>query len=682
MKILLLISFFLPYYLIAQNTISISGQFKDANKTPLNFLEVVIMHNDSLVIADVTDEDGKFKFNLQKGAYKLLANNFGENIYEKDIELSKSIDLGILAIDRNIQLGGVVITARKPLIERNVNRLVFNVANSISAIGGDAIDALKVTPGLRLKDDQISVIGKSGVAVMVDDRIMPLSGEDLINFLKTIKSDDIKSIEVITNPPAKYSAEGNSGLVNINLKKLKSDSWGAIIRLNYTQAKYALGGSGISLNYKKNKLTFKSGITYNDGSHSNEETQTIFYPTQTSNSKTTTQQFRNILSYTLGVDYKLTTKISLGILYLGSYSEPINKSVNNNLFVNSNSNQVDQIFKTSLDNSTLNNNNSINFHTLYEIDTLGRTLNLDIDYFNFKKSDFQDFITQENNLLDNTYSETYINNNGDQDRENFSLKIDIEHPLSFINLNYGGRLSATNTFNDIEYFDLSSGTPIFDSSNSNKFNYKENNQALYMSINKMFLDGKWEAQIGLRMESTQTEGNSITLNQITKKSYTKLFPTTYITYIPNDNHSFSINYGKRINRPKYNWVNPFRIYYSSYSFYEGNPNLEPSYSHNIELSYTLKGNLNSTLYYSNENNGFDVITIINPDSINIKRSFFNHYTQYDYGLIESYTFSKYKWLESYFSGSIYYTKAISDNPNTNKLTQGWGLIFLTVIVFS
>jgi hypothetical protein len=152
------------------------------------------------------------------------------------------------------QIQEVEIQAKKKLVERKIDRLVFNVENSISAIGGDALDALKITPGLRVHNDKISMIGKSGMSVMVDDKLIQLSGEDLINYLKTISSDNIKSIEVITTPPAKYDAEGNSGIVNIKLKKTKPNQWSASFKSSYIQSTYPKGSVGGNFNYKKNKF--------------------------------------------------------------------------------------------------------------------------------------------------------------------------------------------------------------------------------------------------------------------------------------------------------------------------------------------------------------------------------------------------------------------------------------------
>ena len=180
------------------------------------------------------------------------------------------------------QIQEVEILAKKKLIERKVDRLVFNVENSISATGGDALDALKVTPGLKVQNDQISMIGKGNMLVLINDRPTQLSGDDLISYLKTLKSDEIKKIEVITNPPSKYTAEGNSGVLNIITKNAKKNTWNSTIRSVYQQATYATGSIGGNFNLQKNKLTFSSSINYLNGSNAPVETNNIFYHPDTS----------------------------------------------------------------------------------------------------------------------------------------------------------------------------------------------------------------------------------------------------------------------------------------------------------------------------------------------------------------------------------------------------------------
>ena len=200
--------------------IKITGKITNLNNKPIEFAEILLLTKDSIAVkSELTNEKGSFKINIKQGDYVLQIRQLGKILCNKELIIKNDLDLGIIKITENKQqLQEVVITSKKKLIERKVDRLIFNVENSISASGGDAIDALKSTPNIRVQNDAISMIGKNNLAVMVDDKIIQLAGEDLINFLKTLPSDNIKSIEVITTPPAKYETEGNSGIVNIKLK--------------------------------------------------------------------------------------------------------------------------------------------------------------------------------------------------------------------------------------------------------------------------------------------------------------------------------------------------------------------------------------------------------------------------------------------------------------------------------
>src|SRR5690625_1496492 len=232
-KFLLFIFITVPIFTLAQ--FNISGEVIDENDMPLPYVEVEVYENNEYITDYITEFDGKFNIQLNKGNYKIIGNHFGVDVFTMDIKLNKNTDLGKVKVDNIIELEGIVLTGKKKLIEKKLDRIVFNVENSVSATGGDALDILKITPRIKVQNDQISMIGKNSMAVMIDERLVQLSASDLANLLKTIRWDEIKSIEVITNPPARYSAEGNSGIINIVTKKQRQDAWNATIRSVYQQ---------------------------------------------------------------------------------------------------------------------------------------------------------------------------------------------------------------------------------------------------------------------------------------------------------------------------------------------------------------------------------------------------------------------------------------------------------------
>lgn len=647
--------------------IKISGQIKDEKNNPVEFIEIQLQNKDSIIFkSELTNADGKFILETEKGEYSLIVRQLGVIYYKQNINANQDTNVGIINItEKEQQLQEVVITSKKKLIERKVDRLIFNVENSISASGGDAIDALKITPRVKVKNDNISMIGKNNMSVMVDDKLILLTGDELINFLKSIPSDNIKSIEVITTPPAKYDAEGNSGLINIKLKKSKLNQWNASLRSSYIQSTYPKGSFGGNFDYQKNKLSLYSNLNYVNGSNAPVETNKIYYPLGLWNEENKRRDFQNSVNGRIGADYKISEKFSVGMQYLGSFSKP--KIAENSLttIYNQTNSQIDSYINTLSENLGKNNNHSLNLNSTVVFDTIGKKMNINLDYFKFKNDD---------NRIFNTINLLSANNTSLQDIQNYSAKIDFEHPLKWINLSYGGKLSFIKTQNNVNYFDTTLGTPIFDPTQSNEFNYDENTQAIYLNGTKK-LNEKWETQLGFRLENTQTEGVSKTLNQKNTNSYAKLFPTFYLTYTPNEKNSFSINYNKRINRPSYNRLNPFRWYSNPFSYTEGNPFLQPSFSNNLELNYTFNDNWSNSIYYSHTDNGFEQITIVdNTDNIQktIAQNFFKTTI---IGISESYTYNKLKWLSTTFSFDWNYSKSESLIPITNQNLNGSNAYF-------
>ncbi|EMY3554041.1 outer membrane beta-barrel family protein [Flavobacterium psychrophilum] len=669
--ILFFLFFIFPSKLFSQ--VTISGQIKDKKNKPIEFLEVQLQNNDSIIAkSELTNVDGKFTILTEKGEYQLIIKQLGKVLQKQKITAKQDTYIGVIQIiETQQQLEEVIIASKKKLIERKVDRLIFNVENSISAGGGDAIDALKITPSIRVQSEKIAMIGKSGMGVMVDDKLIQLSGDDLINFLKTIPSDNIKNIEVITTPPAKYEAKGNGGLINIKLKKAKKDSWSANMRGTYTQTTYPAGSVGGGFNYDKKKISISSDLGITNGSVSPRYNTTFFYPSQNWQEENTNRNYYDIVRGRLGVNYKFSDKFNIGIQYMGSNNRKKNKENDFSIITNNTNNAIDSLIISKAENKIKNNFNTLDIYSVYKLDTIGRKISTNFNYLKF--TDNQNRIFNSNNLLPNNIfipnSYYSANNISEQNITNYSAKIDVDFPTKFIELTFGGKISFTKNNTDLALYNLTTGNQVFDPSQSNKFVYKENTEALYISGSKK-LGKKWESQLGLRLETTQTEGNSVTLNQTNSNNYSKLFPTFYLSYAPNENNSLSFSYGKRLDRPQFEYLNPFRIYNNKYQYSEGNPFLQPSYSNNLEINYTYKSNWNSRLYYSVISNGTGGIIFINP-SDNIQANIIlNYLNSENIGLSESYTISHKGWFQSYNSFDVFYSNSKSTVSYINSNITG------------
>lgn len=562
---------FAPILLFSQ--MKVEGTIVNEQNSPMAYASVILEKGEDM-IKSTSNKDGKFQLKASEGDYILKISYFGEVIYEKGIQLVGNLDLGLIKPQKVREIKGVVIARKKKLFERKSDRLVFNVQNSVLATGGNALDILSITPRIKVQNDKISMIGKESMRVMVDDRMLHLLGSDLSNFLKSLNSDEIKSIEVIANPPSKYSAEGNSGIINIVTKKQKKNSWSSSIRSVYQQATYPMGLIGWSGDYRRKKLSLYSSISYVNGSNAPDLMSDIDYSEIYWKQQTDRRSFTNSFSSRMGLDYEISDKLKTGFVYQYRSNHPKIEDNTVTAIFNKQTSQTDSLIINNSVNRQKKTTNLLNYHLIYDIDTIGRKLSFDFDYLDFKSGDKlffnQNTYDSSLSLVDN--SDSSVENRGGQRIKNYSFNLDMEHPFKKIHLNYGGRISQTNTKSDFQYYDVINDEYVYDDSKSNEFEYTESTQAIYFSAKKNITD-KLETKVGLRLENTQIEGNSVTLNQKNKSHYTKLFPTAYISYYPNDNHSFSLSYNKRINRPSYRLLNPFRWISSQYSYAEGNPYL-------------------------------------------------------------------------------------------------------------
>jgi hypothetical protein len=276
-RILTIVVFIFSTALFAQT--KVTGTVVTKENIAVPSIETLLLNKDSVAVkSELTNEKGAFLLEATPGFYTLQVRQNSKIIASRNIELLTDIDLGSIFINESIELETVVVAgSKKKLIERKIDRLIFNVENSISSSGGNALTALSVAPGVRVQNENISIIGKSTLAVLVDDKIVQLSGEELTNYLRTIPSEAIQRIEVITTPPAKYEAEGNSGLVNIIMKKAKENSWNALVQSTYIQKTYAGQATMGSFNYNKNKLSFSSVINYRDATDVFENDQETYF---------------------------------------------------------------------------------------------------------------------------------------------------------------------------------------------------------------------------------------------------------------------------------------------------------------------------------------------------------------------------------------------------------------------
>ncbi|PKV51449.1 outer membrane receptor protein involved in Fe transport [Aquimarina sp. MAR_2010_214] len=674
--------FLCPFLCFSQ--LEIKGKVISKTET-IAFANVILStpgSDGTVITGAITDENGNFTLMAKEGTYTLAIRFMGYTEWKKGIVLDSVVDLGNITLDSSTtSLDEVVITKTKKVIERKPDRLIFNVENSIAASGGDAMDALKVAPGIAIQNNSITMIGRGQSRVMIDGRLLQLSGEELVDFLASIAADDIKKIEIITNPPAQYEAAGNGGLINILYKRGARNSWKNNTSLAYNQNKYQFTTLRNNFFYNKNRLRFSLSTNGTLGNKREDEEIDVLYLDRQWLSDADGKARRDNISGRLSIDYDITDKTTIGAQYLGNYSTPDYDILATTQIFNATS-QIDSILINNSFSGRNVNSHLYNAHITTILDTLDRKVSLDLDYFDYdnelKQNDLVNSFSPNNDFLGiNLQSE----NLGNQRIDNVSLKVDVEHPFSNININYGGKISFIKTINNLQNFTIQTAAPLFNPNSSNEFEYTENIQAAYVNGSKKIGD-HWEFQAGLRLENTNTEGFSKTLNQKNTNQYLKLFPTAYISYQKNDNHTFSFNYGKRINRPSFRNLNPFRIYINSNAFSEGNPFLQPSFTDNFEFNHTYKGKLTTNAFFNIRSDGFG--TIFSADEETEVQSIIraNYYTNYNWGVGEIYSFDTFSWWKSQNQVYLFGSKTVIDDNVIAVPQNGIQLYLATNNTFS
>ncbi len=559
------------------------------------------------------------------------------------------------------KLDEVVINIEKPLIERKVDRLVFNVNNSAMVLGGDAIDVLKVTPNVQILNDKIYLIGKSSVKIMIDDRKIQMSGEDLTNFLTSIPSDMISKIEIITAPPAKYDADGNGGLINIIMNKIdKKDSFAATIRTTYRQSFYTTGRIGGNLSTQYGKWNTSSSINYLKGSYKVLEKHTTYYPLQVWNQNNRRREFRDQLSGRVSIENQITDKSSFGFIYSGLLDNPSNIEKDNVLIKTNTGNPTDFFSTTNATNNKTKDSHAFNLNYKLKLDSLNKFISFDFSHFIFNKVTTRKFDAVS--YIDNNNNNLSSLNNGSLNVKITTANIDIELPFKKVKFLIGSKYSFIKNLSDFDFFDISLGNQ------KNTFKYEERIQAAYISAEKKV--SNWNFQLGIRVENTETKGISTKPHKLNRNKYFKIFPTAYVLYKQNKNNVFSLNYSKRIGRPSYYMLDPFRVFQNQFSYIEGNPLILPEFIDSFELSYTYKNNLNTKFSFIYLEDGKSQFAIIDPQT-NIKRyTYDNFFDMYSYNFQLSYMFKKIKWLKIYNSISYNHkTTNVFDNSFSSNIKQ-------------
>jgi hypothetical protein len=607
-----------PIVSFAQQTeASISGQIRDAENKAFDLATVALLNaKDSVVLKSTfTEGDGKFSFNqLKAGDYQIKVSAMGYTSYKSEAITLNSTQRSffipnIKLIPSSNSLNQVNITGKKSFIERKIDRVVVNVDALISNTGSTALEVLEKSPGVQVdQNGSISLKGKQGVLVLIDDKPTYLSGADLENYLKSLSSSSLEQIEIMTNPPAKYDAAGNAGVINIKTKKgnIKGFNGGFNLSLNQGQKTRTL--NSLNFNLRNNKFNYFLNFSYNYNTGFSDLDINRTYknadnsPKSYFNQNSYFDRHGNSLNAKAGGDYYQSDNTTWGILVSGMSRASTQTNNNSSNLLNS-AQQLDSVIKAKNIDIIDFTNGGVNLNYRHQFDKKGHGITADADYLAYRNKTDQTYYNSSFFANGSLKSEDILTGYLPGNIDIYSVKTDYSLPLkSDWKLASGLKTSYTKTDNTADYaYTIKEVTkPDFDK--SNHFIYKEHISAAYLNLNKEMK--KLSIQLGLRLENTISDGhqlgNAMKPDSAFKRNYTGLFPTVYVLYKLDTaaNNQIGLNYGRRIDRPYYQDLNPFISPLDKFTFYVGNPFLRPSYTQSIELSHTYKNKYTTTISYS------------------------------------------------------------------------------------
>ena len=659
-KILSALLLLLPVLLYGQQ--QFKGRITDASGMPLDAATVILSQQDKKLSAVLADS-GSFILNYPlPGKYQLSANLVGYKTLSITIQLpNDSIQL-IMEPDAK-QLGVVTVSARRPIIERKIDRIIFNVENSILASGGNAWEALGKAPGVQLRADNTINVNKKDVKIYLDGKPLQLSGDDLASYLQGIPSDLIARVEVFSNPPAIFDAAGSS-VINIITKKSKQLGFNGTLGSAYTQSVYGSYNFSSTFNYRSSKLNVYGSYGYRDQNRAHDQQEYVIYQTADNHSFWDSPGYNKFESrshnYRLGADYQLSGQQILGFLISGSNRSGTVLTNTPTYVTNNYKSFPDSVLQTTGHTPNRGNLYAYNLNYNIKLDTGGSSLNLDLDYSPYRSTRDQ-YVDNQTFFPDGTMSLSpyHIFTPTIQNIDIYSGKTEYNDQLSKTwTINSGIKYSSIRSTNIFDFYNNGGSTLQLVTGNSDHFQYTENTAAAYTSVNGSV--GKWTLQGGLRGELTNTQGYSQTLDSLNKRRYFKLFPTLFASYKFDDDHLLQLNYGYRIQRPEYSRLNPARHYANPYSYLTGNPALQPAFVHNIELGYTYHKDFNATAYYTVTHDVFSNVTVQD----NMNKIFYDTHANVGLsasaGIRLSATFHPASWWDITFMAQGYHQQEKSD----------------------
>ena len=609
--------------LLAQSEGFLTGAVLDEKQQPAGFVNVAVLEaaTSKVVTGAIADMDGRFLIKTPAaGKYLLKISGLGYTEFKSqtfDVSGANfAKDFGKIQVKSDTKvLAEVQIQTTRPTVTMHPDKMVVSVEGTALASGATAYEVLEKSPGVWVdQDGNIQLNGKTGVQVMINGKRSFLSGKELQSMLQGMSAENIKDLEVITNPSSRFDAEGASGVININLKKAQTSGMSGSLYAGYNYNNLSTYTSGGEIHHKTGKwntsanLDFTRRMWYRDA-----ELDRVFQNEDGSKSKydqTAYEKSERIYpSLRISTDYDLTDRHSIGIM------ARINAGENNTRF-NSDSylrNGEDLFIQAKNRTRESYGGGTYNLHYVGKLDTLGTTLSADLDYVSISAETNSNInnILQRIDLSEPAAYELLQSDNPVA-YSIYSAKVDFTKTIGKAKLETGAKASYVKSDNELKFFEISDGQRIADPKRSNHFIYEENIYAAYANVTAT-LSKNLTLQAGLRAEQTISTGLLVTKNDKNNRDYLDLFPSIFLQQKVNDNYQIGYKYSRRINRPNYQTLNPFIFYIDPYTYVKGNPDLKPQYVNSFEMTHTYKQRYNLIMSYARTKDFMAEIPDQNPE---------------------------------------------------------------------
>ena len=663
-----------PLALLAQDY-DISSKVIDSQKKPVSFANVILLKakDSSFVKGVVSENDGSCKFSQLDADHYLIKVSFVgySDFYSEPINLKNSVTLSPFVLEDSPEfLDEVTITAKRPIIQNKVDRMIFEVENTVVS-SGTTYDILKRTPGVLINQDVILVRNRPA-QVYINDRKVYLTSQELQRLLEGFAGVNVKSVEVITTPPAKYDAEGGA-IININTSKNLSIGYKGSFNASNTVGivpKYAVGTSQY---YKTDWLDAYASYTFNSRFDTKTDEGFVqFYNPDGSEKATWEDLFKRdtrTFSHSLNtiLDFTLSEKEVLSFSANVLHTPKADSDISGRTEIYNAQGELDSLYITQSELNTDRDNLLFSLNYKKQLGEKGATLAALINYIDYTDNQTQSVNTRYFSAQNTLLNTNAFNTIPTQNSQIYTGQLDYVGSLGSLSITSGVKYSGINS-NSKQEFSIANGSINQDAILNDNFDYNEDIYALYFSFEKEW--EKWSFKAGLRGEYTDANGNSRTLGVVNTQEYLELFPTFYILNNPSDNHSFGFDYSRRIDRPRFQSLNPYRYFLNENNFLEGDPNIQPAIGNKVKFSYTYKNKLTFNLYYDHIENAIARLPFQNNQDLTLRglNTNLNFERQYSLDIIYSEFVTNWMWMSIYssFFNMKNEFKALEDTSNVQQ----------------